>query len=39
MDFLPVNQSEYEAVIFLAQVFGVIALAGIIGAILRPEEW
>ena len=39
MDFLPVNQSEYEAVIFLAQVFGVIAIAGIIGAVLRPEEW
>ena len=25
--------------LFLAQVFGVIALAGIIGAIIRPEEW
>jgi hypothetical protein len=36
---LPVSHHEYHQLIFLAQVFGVIALAGIIGAILRPEEW
>lgn len=35
----PVSHHEYQQLIFLAQVFGVIALAGIIGAILRPEEW
>lgn len=38
-DFLPITQHEYESLIFLAQIFGVIALAGIIGAVLRPEEW
>lgn len=36
---LPVSHHEYQQMIFLAQVFGVIALAGIIGAILRPDEW
>lgn len=35
----PVNHHEYQQMIFLAQIFGVIALAGIIGAIIRPEEW
>jgi hypothetical protein len=39
MDFLPVNPHEYQQLIFLAQVFGVIAVAGIIGAIICPEEW
>lgn len=36
---LPTSHHEYQQLIFLAQVFGVIAVAGIIGAILRPEEW
>jgi hypothetical protein len=36
---LPVSHHEYQQLIFLAQVFGVIALTGIIGAIIRPEEW
>ncbi len=36
---LPVSYHEYQQMIFLAQVFGVIAIAAIIGAILRPEEW
>ena len=36
---LPASHHEYQQMIFLAQVFGVIALAGIIGAIIRPEEW
>lgn len=36
---LPVSQHEYQQVIFLGQVFAVIGVLGIIGAILRPEEW
>lgn len=36
---LPVSQHEYHLLIFLGQVFAVIGALGIIGAILRPEEW
>ena len=34
-----VGAATAEEWLFLAQVFGVIALAAIIGAVIRPEEW
>lgn len=38
-DFFMLTPTEVAEVWFGAQVCGVIAVAGIIGAILRPEEW
>lgn len=38
MDII-IGAATAEEWLFLAQVFGGIAVAGIVGAILRPEEW
>lgn len=38
MDII-IGAATAEEWLFLAQIFGVIAVAALIGAIIRPEEW
>lgn len=35
----PVNHYEYQQMIFLAKVFGAIAVSVLAYAIANPEEW